>query len=180
MERRGRRLAAALGGHIHWERQFVCLCVCLHMHALRCTVLTMMSKLAHALHTPSGNSSPSWCNRTVIDCNTKDYMSCLQTCTYKVPSRGGNAGESLRHAAETFVLLPLNTQNAQCRCKACACVHGLNEKRCESEWCPPFWILISSSDTHPIPTLTRLVSLFHQPCRVSCRPTLVLSLIDLY
>lgn len=174
MERRGRRLAAALGGHMHWERQFVCLCVCLHVHAPSCMALTTTCTLAHMLQTPDGNSLSSWCNWTVFDCNTKDYKSCLQTCTCKTPSREGKAGESLSHTAETFLLLPMNTENARCRCKARARMHGLNEKRCESEWCPPFWILISSSDI----STPHLPSLFHinQPCLISSIPTSVLSL----
>lgn len=154
MERRGRQLAAALGGHMHWERQFVCLCMCLHMHAPRCMALTTTTcAMAHMLQSPDGNSSPSWCNWTVFHCNTRDYNSCLPTCTSKTLSRGGKACESLSHTAETFLLLPMNTENARCRCKVRARMHGLNEKRCESEWCPPFWILISSSDisTHHPP-----------------------------
>lgn len=62
-----------------------------------------------------------------------------------------------------------NIETARRKCsRACACAvcDGLNEKRCESEWCPPFWILISSSDIstltppppHPTPSLHLLFS----------------------
>lgn len=46
---------------------------------------------------------------------------------------------------------PQIQKNARCRRKARGCMHGLNEKRCESEWCPPFWILISFADTPHTP-----------------------------
>lgn len=55
--------------------------------------------------------------------------------------------------AEMAFLLALKYWDApmQMKPRLCICAHvsacdGLNEKRCESEWCPLFWILISSSD----------------------------------
>lgn len=86
-------------------RETFCLTVCLHMHAQTCMVLTVHTSTPTA--NPNGNSSPSWCNWTVIDCNTKGYMSCSQAYTCKALSKDGKTGKSLNHMAETLLLLPL-------------------------------------------------------------------------
>lgn len=112
---------------------------------------------------PNGNSSPSWCNWTVIDCNKKRLCELFTTPTCKTVSRGEKMATHSITRQKCFPYCHWNIETARrwCSVSVRACMHvcdGLNEKRCESEWCPPFWILISFSDmstlTPPTPPHT--------------------------
>lgn len=159
-------------------RDTICLLlsVYLRVHAENCMVLTTS---AHARCNPRRDLLTQLMQ---LNCNWLQHKRLCEflaapTCTAVSSREKRQLTQS--HSWKWFLYWHRNIETARRRrsrpARVWVRVHvcdWLNEKRCESEWCPPFWILISSSDISTLtppplyspqqhqPTLPRLIPPF--------------------
>lgn len=167
-------------------RDTICLLlsVYLRMHAENCMVLTTS---AHARCNPRRDLLTQLMQ---LNCNWLQHKRLCEllaapTCTAVSSREKRQLTQS--HSWKWFLYWHRNIETARRRrsrpARVWVRVHvcdWLNEKRCESEWCPPFWILISSSDistlTPPPAALLLPATSTHSASSHPSLPTLLLSL----